>query len=215
MLKAKFAIEVSPESWLADVSSSFPDAQLRLLTGIQVDDHAVELGEVIDDAAEAADEMIADHPDIRDHERLYVGDDRVMAQYWTTELSLYEFMRRSSVPPEFPVVVENGWSEFEITAPREQIQDINALLEHSDRSHEVLAVVNSADRESLLTDRQRDLLETAIQEGYYTVPRECTLSELAAETGIDKSTASGIVRRAESRLVTWFLTGSGGGVADI
>ncbi len=46
-------------------------------------------------------------------------------------------------------------------------------------------------------------------EGYYEVPRECTLAELAAKLEIDKSTASTIIRRGESRVLQWFLGGHG------
>lgn len=210
MPKARFAVELPPDTWSAEVSRSFPDARLRLLTGITVDERAVELGEVRGAEADAVDAAIADHPDVLEHERLYAADERTLAQYATNERALYEFLRRSSVPPEFPIVVEDGWFRFEVTASRGQIREVESILDRGERPYEVLAVVGSPDSEGLLTERQRELLETAVRSGYFEVPRECTLAELAAETGVDKSTASGIVRRGEARLVTWFLTGSGG-----
>jgi predicted DNA binding protein len=69
------------------------------------------------------------------------------------------------------------------------------------------SLVTRTDTDSLLTDRQRELLKAAVREGYFTVPRECTLAELADAVGVDKSTASTVLKRAEARLVKWFLSG--------
>lgn len=209
MIKARFSIELPAETWIAEVSRAFPSTGFRLLTGIAVGDGAIELGEVVGDDVEAVTDAIADHPDVVDYEELYVEDDRALAQYRTTEQSLYGFLRGSTLPPEFPVVVENGWFEVEVTATRDQIQEFRSMLEGSDWPHEVLAVVGSTDPERLLTARQRDLLDVAVREGYFEVPRECTLADVAAAADVDKSTASGILRRGEARLVKWFLTGSG------
>jgi len=52
-----------------------------------------------------------------------------------------------------------------------------------------------------LTDRQFEALETASELGYYAVPREASLSDVAAELDIAPSTASELLRRAESRVL--------------
>jgi predicted DNA binding protein len=67
--------------------------------------------------------------------------------------------------------------------------------------------VTRTDTDSLLTDRQREVLRAAVREGYFTVPRECTLAELSDSIGVDKSSVSETLRRAEARLVKWFLSG--------
>jgi predicted DNA binding protein len=65
----------------------------------------------------------------------------------------------------------------------------------------------------LLTRRQEELLAAGLREGYFEVPRGCTLAGLADMTNIDKSTASGVIRRAQARLIRWYLTGVGGRTA--
>lgn len=49
-----------------------------------------------------------------------------------------------------------------------------------------------------------------MRHGYFEVPRECTLEELAARFDADKSTISAVLRRGESRVLKWFLTGPAG-----
>lgn len=209
MIKARFNIELPAETWIDEVSRSFPSTTFRLLTGIAVDDGALELGEIVGEDVDAVMEAFADHPDIVEYEQLYVDNERALAQYRTTEASFYEFLRDSSLPPEFPVAVTNGWFEFEVTATHEHVRAFRSMLEKNDWPHEVLAIVGNTDAEGLLTTRQRDLLGVAVREGYFEVPRECTLVDLATEADVDKSTASGVLRRGEARIVKWFLTGSG------
>jgi predicted DNA binding protein len=53
-----------------------------------------------------------------------------------------------------------------------------------------------------LSDRQFEAVETATGMGYYAVPREASLSAVATELGVAESTASELLRRAESHLMS-------------
>jgi DNA-binding CsgD family transcriptional regulator len=55
----------------------------------------------------------------------------------------------------------------------------------------------SSDDLDALTDRQRDVVRTAYEMGYYDVPRAATAEEVAAELDLDDSTVSEHLRRAE------------------
>lgn len=210
MIKAQFGMALPGDPWITTLSESFPDATFRLLTGLPVEDGAVELGEVVADDAAAAAAAVRDHPDVVDYEQLFVGERRALAQYRSTDEGLYEFLAESSFPPEFPIVVEDGRVEFELTTTREQLEEVRAALDASPLEYELLSVVATADPDALLTDRQRELLDAAVRRGYFEVPRECTLADLAAAVGVDKSTASGVLRRGEGRIVKSFLTGAAG-----
>lgn len=52
-----------------------------------------------------------------------------------------------------------------------------------------------------LTDRQREVFRTAYVGGYYDLPRGITMTEVAAEVGIERRTAEEHRRRAEKKLV--------------
>lgn len=49
-----------------------------------------------------------------------------------------------------------------------------------------------------LTDRQREVLETALGLGYYENPRQATHADIAAELGIEPSTVGSHLRRIEA-----------------
>ncbi|RQG93467.1 transcriptional regulator [Natrarchaeobius chitinivorans] len=57
-----------------------------------------------------------------------------------------------------------------------------------------------------LTSRQRETLLSAVENGYYELPRETTTDALAAELGISRRTAEDHLRRAERKLITSLAT---------
>ncbi len=63
-------------------------------------------------------------------------------------------------------------------------------------------VPGSEDILSPLTDRQLEVFETAVQEGYYDVPRQATHKDIAEHLGCAPSTVDEHLRKAESRVVT-------------
>ncbi len=208
--------------WISAVSRSFPDATFRLLTGVPVEGRAMELGEIVGDEAASASEAIRAHPDVVAYDLLYAADERTLARYEATDQRLYDFLGRSSLPPEFPVVVTDGRFEFDLTATREQFEAVGTALDESAFDYDLLSVVETGDETDdrtergggstghgdPLTDRQRECLDAALREGYFEVPRECTLADLAETLDIDKSTASEILRRGERRILGAVLLGS-------
>jgi len=52
-----------------------------------------------------------------------------------------------------------------------------------------------------LTDRQREVIETAYDLGYFAVPREASTEDVADEIGVDPSTAAEHLQRAERNLL--------------
>lgn len=59
---------------------------------------------------------------------------------------------------------------------------------------------DGAGSDGRLTDEQRAVLETAVAEGYFDIPRGISLAELGARHGITGQSASERLRRAEKRL---------------
>ncbi|SEO56273.1 hypothetical protein SAMN04487948_103243 [Halogranum amylolyticum] len=52
-----------------------------------------------------------------------------------------------------------------------------------------------------LTERQREVLTTAFDAGYYEIPRRTTTEEIAAVVGVERRTAEEHLRRAENKLL--------------
>lgn len=66
-------------------------------------------------------------------------------------------------------------------------------------------VAYQSGEELLLTDKQRAALETAIEMGYFEVPRAAHLEDIATELGISPSSASALLRRGARQFLSFHL----------
>lgn len=106
----------------------------------------------------------------------------------------------------------DGYEYIEILA--ENREDVSRALEGlTYDTLEVVRIVSSFDlvpQFSLLewqqlattiTEDERELLDLAIERGFYEIPSRMSLSELAAEAGVAKSTASRRLRNVEQAVI--------------
>ncbi len=207
MISARFRITLPEGLWVTELSQQFPQATFRLLSGCRGEDTALELGEIIAETPDEVVEAMRNQPTVTNYELLESDEDRALGKYETTDTALYDFAEHSSMTIEFPVNVRNGWYEFDLTGTRDDLNDLREVMDGSPLTYELLSLVEGTDIERLLTDRQRDVLETAVRMGYFEVPRDCTLEELAHDCGADKSTISTILRRGEAQIVKSFISG--------
>ncbi|WP_114578673.1 helix-turn-helix domain-containing protein [Saliphagus sp. LR7] len=56
-----------------------------------------------------------------------------------------------------------------------------------------------------LTDRQNEILRTALAAGYYDIPRRATQRDVATELGLSRGTVGEHLRRAEAKLIRSIL----------
>ncbi|MFT4903739.1 MAG: putative DNA binding protein [Natronomonas sp.] len=62
---------------------------------------------------------------------------------------------------------------------------------------------------SMLTERQREVFETAVERGYYDIPRQVNQSELADALECAPSTIDEHLRKAESKMLSALLRSTG------
>jgi hypothetical protein len=136
------------------------------------------------------------------YEVLHADERIVLIQY---ELPFvpppYRALFSSENLPQFPYVIRDGWTICELTTSHERLSQFKTELESTDFEYEIVSLTQSTDPTDLLTERQQQLIDTAVEHGYYDTPRTCSLSDLAATLNISKSTASEIIHRAEGKLI--------------
>jgi len=119
--------------------------------------------------------------------------------------------------PIGPTKLENGCECFDLLLEdRDELSDAIEILRefgevHIERiSQEFRREItpSAAEWQELLSsipDRQRELLNLALEEGYFDIPRRVTLEELAEEMGITKTTASNHLRKAEREIMEFLI----------
>jgi AcrR family transcriptional regulator len=105
------------------------------------------------------------------------------------------------VPPI--VYTDEGDAVFDVLGDTDDLRGLLAQL--PDRVDTTVERVGDYDRGPragpTLTDRQREVVSVAADLGYYDVPREATLDDVAAELGLAASTVSDHLRKAEAAVM--------------
>ncbi|WP_235853579.1 helix-turn-helix domain-containing protein [Halosimplex salinum] len=122
-------------------------------------------------------------------------------QVETTVPLLLTSLQDSGVPLEMPFEVRDGEMSLEVTVPQETLSGLAETLDEFGIQYTVERIQQEVASDPLLTERQRRILDEAIDRGYYDTPRRITLVDLAEELDIAKSTCSETLHRAEERVV--------------
>ncbi|QLG28003.1 helix-turn-helix domain-containing protein [Halorarum halophilum] len=143
-------------------------------------------------------------------EYLVTGEDRwtAMSRLEPTDASrrALELGRESDVAIETPIRFEaDGSLRITYLGSDERFGEL--VREVADGDDVSFEVVGTGEYEpgrgtlmGLLTGRQREVLEAAVDVGYYSTPREATHADVAAAVGIAPTTAGEHLRKAEERV---------------
>ena len=104
--------------------------------------------------------------------------------------------------------LDDGSASMSLVGPRESISETIREYEAAGASPDLRKLGSYAGGEEptdALTDRQREVIRTAFDMGYYEVPREASTEEVAAELGLDGSTVAEHLQRAERNVLSRVL----------
>lgn len=206
MIRAEFHLTLGEDRWIGEISRAFPEATLRLLSAAPLGDRSLELGAVYASDPQAVVAAIRDHSDVRTYDLLYCDEERALSKYETTDRSLFEFLGSASLLPEFPLDVRDGEMAFAVTATRSEFEAFGDRLDASDLRYDLRSVVHRDDPTGVLTPRQRECLAVARGMGYFEVPRQAKLADVADALDVDTSSVSETLRRGTARVLEGFLT---------
>jgi predicted DNA binding protein len=137
---------------------------------------------------------------------------------------------RKNEPTPAQLLHREGYLPFGPTRLRQGTEYFDLLLENREQLSEVISTLEQCGTVSLeavtqdfrreiipsvgewqqlfdaIPDRQLEILNLAVQSGYYEIPRGTTLDDLADEMGVTKTTASHQLRKAEKRVLEFFVT---------
>lgn len=193
-----------PDGPAAMPSTENPDEEFRILAAVPIGDGLL----VVLEAPIVTTPNIGQFLDtwLPSYDVLHVDEHVVVIQYFVPFLPPpYRAVLLSGNLLGFPLILQNGWIHAELITSNERLSQLKAELEAIGLTYELVSVTQSTEPADLLTVRQRQFVIEATQRGYYDSPRDCTLTELAAELDISKSVASVVLHRAEGRIIKQFL----------
>ena len=203
---AKLTIDLPEAVWIGEVSREFPSTTFRVLSAVPSGDAGFGLLEIESESIPTILDAIEGREGISAVELMQRSEDTAVVQFETSEPLLLLSIQESGAPIELPLTIRDGKAVIELTASRDRLSEFGRQLEAFGMSYTLNRVYDAVDTPTLLTDQQRRLLVTAVELGYYDTPRECTLTELAEELDLAKSTASVTLHRAEETVVKEFVS---------
>lgn len=205
MPKTRLQLTLPEDVWLGELTRQYPAATFRVLAALSNDRTGVGLAKI---ESESLDDLLAemgDYDDVVELEVLNRTDDSALIQFETTLPLLLLPARDSGVPLEMPFELANGAAIWEVTAPSDRLSELATQLRTFDITFQIDYLQQEIEQDQLLTETQTELVQTAIEQGYYDTPRTCSLTDLACELDIAKSTASETLHRAEEKIVKQFM----------
>ena len=191
--------------WIGELSRRYPEATFRVLAAIPGEEVGAGLVEIVSPEVDEITEEMTDYEMLTDLTFLTKEAESALVQFETTKPLLLFALKESGVPLELPFEIQDGHAGWEVTAPRDRLSGLASQLDSFGIQYTVEWIRHDVGSDQLLTDRQRELLEAAVREGYYDVPRTCSLTDLAETVDIAKSTCSETLHRAESKVITEFV----------
>lgn len=205
MPQAVLTVRVPDHVWLGGLTREYPTATFRILAALPDEDSGIAMAEITDDDVDAVLAAMEAYDEVTHLEVLGRPDSTALVQFETSQPLLLMPLRESGALLDLPFVIRDGRANWTVSATHDRLSALGRELRALNIDFEVEAINQQKQTGQLLTDRQASLLETAVEEGYYDTPRDCTLTELAEGVGIAKSTASETLHRAESQIIKEYV----------
>jgi len=204
MPEARLRVTVPEEVWIGELTRTYPEATFEILAALPDEEAGVGLAEITSDSIDALLDEMAAYEEVTSLVVLNDPEDAALVQFETTLPLLLLPARNSGVPVEMPFELVDGTAVWTVTAPSDRLSALGTQLRQFDVAYTIEYIRHDVGEEQLLTESQRDIVETAIGMGYYDTPRDCSLTDLAAAVGRAKSTVSETLHRAEGKIIKQF-----------
>ena len=201
---ATVSYRLSPTLWVGVFSRRYPDVRVECLTmepltrDVTVSDcwiSGLPAGRWVGD--------LTRFPEVLRAEGLCeVGNGGLYRVTYQNPPVVYLF-RRLRLPAQLPIWIQAGIGGMEVVVRRSEFRKIVAFSRSMDPAAQIVPMSRANLRSHLpmLTPSQRQVLATAMEAGYFEVPRRVNLTELARRLRRSQSGLSEVMAMIESKLL--------------
>ena len=205
MTQARLVVDLPEGPWIADVSRAHPEATFQVLAALPGDGPGFALVWITAPDVDSVLVNMDEHDAMTELSILQCTDHEATVQFETSVPLLLTAAKRSGVPIEMPVEIEDGEATIDVTGAHDRLSELGRQFQELGLEFQVVYIQERLQSSQMLTEKQREAILTAVDEGYYDTPRTCSLTELADHLDIAKSTASETIHRAEGVIVKEFI----------
>ncbi|MEJ2293144.1 MAG: helix-turn-helix domain-containing protein [Candidatus Lokiarchaeota archaeon] len=199
---ARVKIKFPDQIWISDIFEKFPNVKLEIEYFLPYDlEESIgnSIIEVQDFAIKEVIESVKTHPSVHGFTILEQEENKVRFNVKTKDPYLLYALIKCGVLVKFPVNVRDGFAYWRLISSRESIDKLLSIFEQKNINFELLRIGTSPyileeEKEQLSTEESY-VLDEAIKQGFFEIPRLISLEELANHLGRSKSALSVMLRK--------------------
>lgn len=205
---SQISLTITPPEhvWVAEVSSDHPETTFEIIAAVPDGETGFALVRITGPDVSAVVRDMDAHPQLTELTPVQASENEATLHFKARSPFLFQASRDSGIVIDFPVVIRDGKANLEATGARDRLSRLVDRLSTFGVEFTINHIGERRHERQLLSDRQLEFVAAALECGYYDTPRRCSLTELADELGVAKSTCSEILHRAEETMVKRFVS---------
>jgi len=199
---ARIKIKFPEKIWISEIFKNYPDLKMEISHFLPYDLERSIGNSVIEIMHYNLDSIlkeVSDHPSVFELSVLEKKENKVKFNVKTKDPYLLYAIIKCGVLVNFPVRVEDGFAYWRLISSRDRIDQLLTIFEQKNIKFELLRIgispYNIEDDKNKLTFDESNILDKAISLGFFEIPRNISLEELANKIGKSKSGLSVMLRK--------------------
>ena len=199
---ARIKIKFPDALWISDIFRKFPDIKMEILNFLPYDlEKSIgnSIIEIIYHDVNSLINEIKNHASVFEFSVIEQEDNRIKINVKTKDPYLLYGVIKHGILVDFPVKVRDGNAYWRLISTRDRIDKLLTLFEHKNIDFTLLRIgkapYNLDDEKARLSLEESKVLDKAIELGFFEVPRNISLENLANELGKSKSALSVMLRK--------------------
>ncbi len=209
---ARIKIKFPDKLWISELFKNFPDLKMEISYFLPYDLEKSIGNSIIEIMHYNIDSIIQEirkHPSVFEFSILEQEDKKIKFNIKTKDPYLLYAVIKCGVLINFPVRVKDGYAYWRLISSRKSIDQLLTLFEQRNIDFELLRIGKSPylleDEKHKLTYNESNVLDEAISLGFFEIPRNISLEELANKLGKSKSALSVMLRKIIKKKVMFEL----------
>jgi len=201
MIKAKLEIELPKEKSLSELSIHFPNSTFYILSMLPTRENIGNiLIKIVGNNLSQLLSKLKSHNNVLGHSIISKTPSSILINLKSRNPWLLDWAIKNEVLLEYPIQIKNGFATWEVLSSRDKLDSLFQKIKEKDLKINLKNIGKYKEKKNL-TQRQLEILNIAVKEGFYEIPRRIKLTELASKLKISPSTLSEILRRINKKLL--------------
>jgi len=207
---ARVKIKFPSDIWISEIFKKFRDIRMEILYFLPYDlEKSIgnAIIEIMHHDLDSILQEIKNHGSVFEFSELERKENKVKFNVKTRDPYLLYALIKCGVLVDFPVRVRDGYAFWRLISTRSRIDQLLTVFEEKNIEFELLRIGNSPysidDEKYKLNLDEEEVLNKAIEMGFFDVPRKISLEDLARELGKSKSALSVILRKIIKKKVMY------------